>query len=114
MTTAGVLMPLPVLITLVAAALTLIAGRRPRLQRLITLAALTAVLAVCATLTYLTDRDGTQALHVGGWGPTDAGLGPLGITLVADRLSALMLVVSAVVLLAVVFYAIGHGIRDGD
>ena len=55
-----------------------------------------------------------QALHVGGWGPTDAGLGPLGITLVADRLSALMLVVSAIVLLAVVFYAIGQGIRDGD
>ncbi|KAA0110812.1 Na+/H+ antiporter subunit D [Mycolicibacterium sp. P1-5] len=114
MSTSGVLMPLPVLIPLVAAALTLIAGRKPRLQRLIALAALSAVLAVCAVLLYLTDRDGTQALHVGGWGPTDAGLGPLGITLVADRLSALMLVVSAIVLLAVVFYAIGQGIRDGD
>lgn len=114
MTLSGVLMPLPVLIPLTAAALTLIAGRRPRLQRLITVVALSAVLAVCAVLLYLTDRDGTQALHVGGWGPTDAGLGPLGITLVADRLSALMLVVSAIVLLAVVFYAIGQGIRDGD
>ena len=39
---------------------------------------------------------------------------PLGITLVVDRLSALMLVVSSIVLLAVVFYAIGQGIRDGD
>ena len=114
MTLSGVLIPLPVLIPLTAAALTLIAGRRPRLQRLITVVALSAVLAVCAVLVYLTDRDGTQALHVGGWGPTDAGLGPLGITLVADRLSALMLVVSAIVLLAVVFYAIGQGIRDGD
>lgn len=114
MSLSGVLMPLPVLIPLAAAALTLIAGRRPRLQRLITLVALTAVLVVCVVLLVLTDRDGTQALHVGGWGPTDAGLGPLGITLVADRLSALMLVVSAIVLLAVVFYAIGQGIRDGD
>lgn len=114
MSLSGVLMPLPVLIPLLAAALTLVAGRRPRLQRLITVVALSAVVAVCAVLVYLTDRDGTQALHVGGWGPTDAGLGPLGITLVADRLSALMLVVSAVVLLAVVFYAIGQGIRDGD
>ncbi|WP_264001269.1 proton-conducting transporter transmembrane domain-containing protein, partial [Mycolicibacterium gadium] len=114
MSTAGVLMPLPVLIPLIAAALTLVAGRRPRLQRLIALFALSGVLTVCAVLLYLTDRDGTQALHVGGWGPTDAGLGPLGITLVADRLSALMLVVSAIVLLAVVFYAIGQGIRDGD
>ena len=92
MSPAGVLMPLPVLIPLTAAALTLIAGRRPRLQRLITVVALGAVLAVCGVLVYLTDRDGTQALHVGGWGPTGAGLGPLGITLVADRLSALMLV----------------------
>ena len=41
-------------------------------------------------------------------------MGPLGITLVVDRLSALMLVVSSIVLLCVVFYAIGQGIRDGD
>ena len=47
---AGVLMPLPVLIPLTAAALTLIAGRRPRLQRLITVVALGAVLAVCGVL----------------------------------------------------------------
>ena len=112
--TAGMLMPLPVLIPLIGAALTLVAGRKPRLQRLVTVVALTAVLAVSAALLQVTDRGGTQALHVGGWGPTDAGLGPLGITLVADRLSALMLVVSSIVLLAVMFYAIGQGIRDGD
>ena len=92
------------------------AVRRPQaaLQRAITLAALCVVVAVCAALLYLTDRDGTLALHVGGWGPTESGMGPLGITLVVDRLSALMLVVSSIVLLAVVFYAIGQGIRDGD
>jgi multicomponent Na+:H+ antiporter subunit D len=108
------LTPLPVLIPMIAAALTLIAGRRPRLQRAITVVALTAVTTVCATLLHLTDRHGTIALQVGGWGPTEAGLGPLGITLVVDRLSALMLVVSSIVLVAVVFYAIGQGIRDGD
>ena len=69
---------------------------------------------MCAALLYLTDRDGTLALHVGGWGQSVPGMGPLGITLVVDRLSALMLVVSSIVLLAVVFYAIGQGIRDGD
>ena len=106
--------PLPVLIPLLAAALTLFVGRNPRLQQVITLAALSAVLAVSVALLVYSDRVGTQALHVGGWGPTDAGLGPLGITLVVDRQSALMLVVSATVLLAVVFYAIGQGIRDGD
>jgi multicomponent Na+:H+ antiporter subunit D len=109
-----VLTPLPVLIPMIAAALTLIAGRRPRIQRVIVLVALSAVVVVCAALLYLTDRNGTLALQVGGWGPTEPGMGPLGITLVVDRLSALMLVVSSVVLLAVVFYAIGQGIRDGD
>ena len=108
------LIALPVLITLIAAALTLIAGRRPRLQRLVTLCALTANPVVCAVLLYLTDRHGTIALHVGGWGPTRSGMGPLGVTLVVDRLSAMMLVVSSIVLLAVVVYAIGQGIRDGD
>ncbi|WP_441960999.1 Na+/H+ antiporter subunit D [Mycolicibacterium houstonense] len=112
--TAQALIPLPVLIPALAAALTLIAGRRPRLQRVITQLALAAVVAVCAALVYLADRDGTLALHVGGWGQTVPGMGPLGITLVVDRLSALMLVVSSIVLLAVVAYAIGQGIRDGD
>jgi multicomponent Na+:H+ antiporter subunit D len=114
MSLSGILMPLPVLIPMAGAALNLFAGRKPVVQRLVTVLSLSAVLAVCSALVYLTDREGTQVLHVGGWGPTDAGLGPLGITLVADRLSALMLVVSAIVLLAVVFYAIGQGIRDGD
>ncbi|MDT5014889.1 MAG: multicomponent Na+:H+ antiporter subunit, partial [Mycobacterium sp.] len=64
MSTAAVLTPLPVLIPLVGAALTLFAGRRPRLQRAITSAALSVVVVVCGALLYLTDRDGTLALHV--------------------------------------------------
>lgn len=111
---ASVLVPLPVLAPMLAAAITLLAGRKPRLQRLITVLALSLVVVVSAALVYLADRDGTIALQVGGWGPTEPGMGPLGITLVVDRLSALMLIVSSIVLLAVVFYAIGQGIRDGD
>jgi len=113
-TLGAVLTPLPVLIPTLAAAVTLFAGRTPRLQRSIAVAALSAVVAVCASLVYLADRDGTIAVHVGGWGQSVPGMGPLGITLVVDRLSSLMLLVSAIVLLAVVFYAIGQGIRDGD
>ncbi|MDG4663397.1 Na+/H+ antiporter subunit D [Mycobacterium sp. 236(2023)] len=111
---ASVLTPLPVLIPMLAAAMTLFAGRRPRLQRFIAVPALSAAVVVSCLLLYLADRDGTIALQVGGWGPTEPGMGPLGVTLVVDRLSALMLVVSSIVLLAVVFYAIGQGIRDGD
>ncbi|KUI07031.1 cation:proton antiporter [Mycolicibacterium acapulense] len=114
MTLATTLIPLPVLLPTLGAATTLIAGRRPRLQRLLTLVVLSVVVAVCGALLYLADRDGTLVLHVGGWGQSVPGMGPLGITLVVDRLSALMLVVSAIVLLAVVFYAIGQGVRDGD
>ncbi|MGK2902783.1 MAG: Na+/H+ antiporter subunit D [Mycobacterium sp.] len=114
MTLASILTPLPVLIPTIAAAITMVAGRRPRLQQLISLTSLTAVVAVCAVLLYLVDRDGTVAVQVGGWGQSQPGMGPLGITLVADRLSVLMLVVSSIVLLAVVFYAIGQGISDGD
>jgi len=124
MNVATVLTPLPVLIPTLAAAASLFAGRQPRLQRAIAVLALSAVVAVCAVLVYLADRDGTIALHVGGWGQTvpgasgatgeTSGMGPLGITLVVDRLSSLMLLVSVIVLLAVVFYAIGQGIRDGD
>lgn len=112
MSLAATLIPLPVLVPMLGAAATLVAGRRPRLQRLITWAALATIVLIGIALLFLTDRNGTLALHVGGWGPTP--LGPLGITLVVDRLSALMLVVSSVVLLTVVVYAIGQGIRDGD
>src|SRR6202045_879189 len=114
MSVGSALTPLPVLIPIGGAALTMFLGRRPRLQRAITLAALSALVAVCAALIYLTDRHGTIAVDVGGWGQTVPGLGPLGITLVVDRLSALMMIVSSIVLLAVVLYAIGQGIRDGD
>ncbi|MDP9165397.1 MAG: Na+/H+ antiporter subunit D, partial [Actinomycetota bacterium] len=124
MSASAVLAPLPVLIPLLAAAATLLAGRRPRLQRIVAVLALSVVVAVCAVLVHLADRHGTIAVQVGGWaqstpgasGATGEGLGmgPLGITLVVDRLSALMLLVSSIVLLAVVFYAIGQGIRDGD
>ncbi len=154
MSASAVLAPLPVLIPLLAAAATLLAGRRPRVQRIVAVLALLAVVAVCAVLVHLADRDGTIAVQVGGWGQSipgasgatgegpgasgatgegpgasgatgegpgesgatgkGLGMGPLGITLVVDRLSSLMLLVSSIVLLAVVFYAIGQGIRDGD
>ncbi|QSE93353.1 Na+/H+ antiporter subunit D [Rhodococcus pseudokoreensis] len=102
------LAPLPVLVPMLAAAATLVLGRRPRAQRIITLVALIGVLVVSGLLLFLADRDGTTAVQVGGWDS------PIGITLVVDRLSAMMLVVSSIVLLAVMAYAVGQGIRDGS
>ncbi|WP_072690999.1 Na+/H+ antiporter subunit D [Rhodococcus marinonascens] len=102
------LAPLPVLVPMLAAAATLVLGRRPRAQQIITLLALITVLIVSGLLLFLADRDGTTAIQVGGWES------PIGITLVVDRLSAMMLVVSSIVLLAVMAYAVGQGIRDGS
>ncbi|MCX4098991.1 Na+/H+ antiporter subunit D [Nocardia sp. alder85J] len=102
-----ILTPLPVLIPLLTAAGTLIAGRKPRLQQSISVAALTALVVIDALLLWLADRYGMSALQIGGWRT------PIGITLVVDRLSAAMLLVSAIVLLAVLVYAVGQGISDG-
>ena len=55
-----------------------------------------------------TDRHGPQVVWIGAW--TE----PLGICLVADRLSALMLLVSAVVTLAVLVYSIGQGMTGDE
>ena len=69
---------------------------------------LACVVVVAATLVYRTDRDGPQVLWIGAWKE------PLGICLVADRLSALMLLVSAVVTLAVLVYSIGQGMTGDE
>ena len=98
------LVPLPVLL----AALTLMASRSPAVQRAVSTVALTAVVAVAVALVVLTDRHGTQVLWIGAWQE------PLGIALVADRLSALMLLVSTVVTLGVLVYSIGQGMTGDE
>jgi multicomponent Na+:H+ antiporter subunit D len=104
-----VLTPLPVLLPLLGAAVALlIGGRHPRAQRTLSILVLGAVLAVSFTLLLLADADGAAAVSVGGW-PV-----PLGIVLVVDRLSALMLVVATTVGLGVLVFAVGQGAADGD
>lgn len=102
------LVPLVVLIPLLGAATTLTLGRRPRAQRLVTVLALSAVLVIGAVLVWAVDTQGALVMEVGGWAA------PFGIVLVVDRLAALMIVVSALVLLAVLVFSIGQGLADGD
>ncbi len=102
------LVPLVVLIPLFGAAGALLLGRRPRLQRLVTAVALVAVLAVSAVLLVVVDSEGALVMEVGGWAA------PFGIVLVVDRLAALLLAVSAIVLLAVLLFSVGQGLADGD
>src|SRR3546814_5669017 len=71
-------------------------------QRVIGLTVLSAVTVVSVLLLIEVDRDGTIATQAGGWSA------PMGITLVADRLTAIMLTVGSVMLLSVLVYAIGQ------
>jgi multicomponent Na+:H+ antiporter subunit D len=102
-----VLLPLPVVLPLLGAAVSMLAARRTTVQRLLSVVVLVGLFAASLGLLLHVDARGTQVVQLGGW-PA-----PAGISLVADRLSALLLVVSAGVLLAVLVYAIGQGVADG-
>ncbi|MFT4045055.1 MAG: Na+/H+ antiporter subunit D [Gordonia sp. (in: high G+C Gram-positive bacteria)] len=108
-----VLITVPTLVPLLAAAITLLRGRNPLLQRIVTVSAIAITFIASCMMLHLTDTHGTFALHVGGWGSKGYPNGPFGIVLVVDQLAALMLVVATFVLLCVVLYAIGQGVRDG-
>ena len=101
--------PLPVLLPLLGAGATLMlvapaAGPAGGQRRRCWL----AVVAIAACCSVQADHDGPQVLWIGAW-PA-----PLGIRLVADRLSALMLLVSAVVTLAVLAYSVGQGMTGDE
>lgn len=106
---ASALVPLPVILPLCAAGLKLAIGARlERIQRFISAAVLLTVLIVSLVLLIAADQHGPQVMYSGGWPP------PVGIVLVADRLSALMLVVSSAVTLCVLIYSVGQGMADND
>jgi multicomponent Na+:H+ antiporter subunit D len=96
------LLTLPIMVPLLGAGLSILLGGSRRVQRAVALTSLTAVAGLAVALLVTVDRDGPVATQGGGW-PA-----PLGVTLVADRLSAIMLVVAAAMLLAVLVYAIGQ------
>jgi multicomponent Na+:H+ antiporter subunit D len=100
------LLPLAIIIPLAGAGFTLVASRRPRVQRVISVGALAIQLVVELVMLLQVSNTGPFVMHVGGW------TAPFGITLVADQLAAFMLVVSTTVSLAVLVYAISQGMAD--
>ncbi|SEK41366.1 multisubunit sodium/proton antiporter, MrpD subunit [Blastococcus sp. DSM 46786] len=102
-----VLAPVPVLVPLLGAALSLLLRRYPRVQRLVSLAAIGTVLGVAVAMLVLADANGAVAVAVGDW-PV-----PQAIMLVVDRLSALMIVVASTVGLGVLLFSVGQGVADG-
>ncbi|MBE7325770.1 Na+/H+ antiporter subunit D [Nocardioides sp. Y6] len=102
------LVPIPVLLPVMGAGLSLVLYQRPRLQLWLSVSVLVAMASVAAVLMWQADTQGPQTLWIGAWPET------VGIVLVADRLAALMLLVSAVVTLAVLGYSIGQGMIEDE
>jgi multicomponent Na+:H+ antiporter subunit D len=97
---------LPVLLPMLAAAVSVIGSRSAALQRVVGVAVLAVVAVIAGVLLVVADERGPVVAELGGWAP------PVGIALVADRLSALLLLVSTLVTLAVLVYAIDQRIAD--
>jgi multicomponent Na+:H+ antiporter subunit D len=102
------LVPLVVLVPLLGAAVTLVLGFRLQLQRIVAITVLVIELCLGVALLVVVDSSGPLVMELGGWSA------PFGIVLAVDRLSALMVLVSAIVLLAVLVFSVGQGIADGD
>ncbi|GAA5034607.1 Na+/H+ antiporter subunit D [Microbacterium fluvii] len=103
------LVPLLVTLPLLGAAVALIAGRHRRTQVVVSVVTLTLVTVIATVLLFAVDSgDEAIAVSVGGW-PV-----PFGIVLYVDRLAALLVVVSSIVLLAVLLFSVGQGAADGD
>lgn len=100
--------PLAVVLPILGAALTFLLIRHSRAQRAVSIGLLSLTLALECLLLASAWNGGTAAVTIGGWIP------PFGIVMVVDQFSSLMLVVSSAVSLAVLVYATGQGMADGD
>jgi multicomponent Na+:H+ antiporter subunit D len=96
-----ILLALPAVLPLIAAGLSLALSRLPNVQRTLGVVSLSAATASAIAVLVHVQANGPVAIDVGAW---PAGVG---ITLVADVFAALLLVISSIVLLVVLVYAIG-------
>ena len=101
------LVPLTFALPLLGVALSLIAVRHRRVQRIINIACLSASLAVSVVLLVAVERDDHAVVaRIGGW------TSDIGITYVFDRLSGLLLVIALTTMLIVLVFAVGQGAGD--
>lgn len=100
------LVPLAVLLPLFGAAFAFAFYRNQATQKTITITTLVATAVLEILLLSEVWVSGTHAVHLAGW-PA-----PFGISMVIDRFAALMLVVSSLITLAVLLYAVGQGAAE--
>lgn len=91
---------LPVVIPLIVASIALVLRHSPRSQRWVGVAGMGALLGSVLYLMSFTYTDGIQVLQLGDWDV------PFGITLVADHLSTIMLLISAIMGLLCAIYSL--------
>lgn len=104
--TADVAVPLLVVLPLLGAGASMALWRALRLQQLLGVGLLAVTIAIAGWVLALVARQGPVAVTLGGW---DA---EVGVTLVADVLGVLLLVVALATVLAVLVYAIGQPRSD--
>ncbi|WP_150268289.1 Na+/H+ antiporter subunit D [Paenibacillus tepidiphilus] len=93
------LLVLPLLIPAVTAVILIFLKERIGLQRMISAISACLNIAVAAVIVYQVSTDGIQTLYMGGWIP------PYGIVFVADMFAALLVLVTAVVGAACLFFS---------
>src|SRR5699024_5054106 len=89
-----------------SSACTLVLREQARSPRWVAIHTLVAIVGVALLLGYFVTQAGVLVLQSGNWTPQ------LGIVLVADRLTALMLLVSSVVTLAVLVYSSAQTVSE--
>ncbi|MEX0928549.1 MAG: proton-conducting transporter membrane subunit, partial [Balneolales bacterium] len=94
------LLVLPIIIPLLTACLAVIARKSNKLQRWLGVLGMVAQIIVSILLLWTVMTDGILADQMGNWAA------PFGITLVADLLSAIMIVITAVMGFAVAVYSL--------
>lgn len=106
------LIPLPVIVPLLGAALCVVCAKYRPFQRAVSIVTLVGV--VINNIVLLSRVDEAVGDAAGGLAVTQAGgwVAPLGISLVVDRLAAIMLVVSSLMLISVLVYAIGQDAEE--
>lgn len=93
------LLVMPIIIPLIAGAIGLVAWRSRAAQQAVAAACAIALPAAAAILLWKVDHHGILAVQIGDW-PA-----PFGVTLVADRFAAIMVLTAAVLGACVIFYS---------
>ena len=104
--TPDIALPATVILPVIGAGVSLISAPSRTLQRIATSVTLALLLANAIWLFSQVRSDGILVSNMGGW-PA-----PVGITLVGDTLAAVMLVVSAAMLMIVALYTVGSDAGD--